>query len=218
MKSMEGKHFSSVMQDWGPPEQTFSDGKGGQVLIWRKRREWTMPGGSTTTTTASGQVYGGNRQPATYGGTATSHTVYTPAQRQGWTAWRMFWVDATASSTAGLGRDSRSCAKKTPPGHQPHGVQTRSKELSIIGEPLERAPEAAKFRGAHPLGGYFIHPEPIAFFGSRAARKWDPRGPVAGSHTGSQWGGTAWTGKDTATRAGCRTPLNLDVAALSTTQ
>jgi hypothetical protein len=91
MQSWEGHSFPELISRWGPPQQVFSDGQGGQVLVYTQVRSYTVPGSSTTTTNLNGQVNGNN-----INGTATSQTVYSPAMTYQWQIYRMFFIDATS--------------------------------------------------------------------------------------------------------------------------
>ncbi len=80
MASWPGHHYSKLIQKWGPLQQESSDGKGGKVLVYVERTEFTTPGTATSNTSV-------------YGKSATTTTVYTPAQTHGWDSYRMFYVD-----------------------------------------------------------------------------------------------------------------------------
>ena len=87
MRSWEGSHYSSLIAEWGPPQQVFDDGSGGRILVYTSSRSWTVPGRATTqtrfnATTSDDYIWG----------TATSRTTFTPARVEGYTAYRMFWV------------------------------------------------------------------------------------------------------------------------------
>ncbi len=88
LASWEGHNFNELIASWGPPNEVFADGRGGQVFVYTRTRAWTQPGTSTSTATAT-----------TYGNTtyATVQTVYQPAYVQGYTAYRMFWVDGSGT-------------------------------------------------------------------------------------------------------------------------
>jgi hypothetical protein len=88
MASWQGSHYSNVIARWGPPDQVFADGSGGRVLVWTRTRSYTTPASSTTQTTGTATIAGD-----TVYGSATSHTVYNPAQTYSWKAYRMFWVN-----------------------------------------------------------------------------------------------------------------------------
>lgn len=88
MRSWEGHHYSDLIGSWGPPQQVFDDGAGGRILVYATNRAWVVPGTATTQTT-----FNATADDNYIWGTATSQTVYTPAQVQGYTAYRMFWID-----------------------------------------------------------------------------------------------------------------------------
>ena len=56
LASWEGHNVNELLAVWGPPNQTFSDGQGGQVFVYTKTREFRQPG--TATTTFSASTYG----------------------------------------------------------------------------------------------------------------------------------------------------------------
>jgi hypothetical protein len=87
MDSWMGAHYSNLIASWGPPQQVFDDGGGGRLLVWTQGRSYTVPGYATTTTNFNANVYDNY-----IWGSATSRTVYNPAQTYGWTAYRMFWI------------------------------------------------------------------------------------------------------------------------------
>jgi hypothetical protein len=96
MASWVGRNVNDLIASWGPPQQTMSDGQGGQVLIYSQAKTWTTPGQATTNTYGNantyGNIYGNTYQGNTYG-SATSTTTYTPPQTSGYNAQRMFWAD-----------------------------------------------------------------------------------------------------------------------------
>ena len=92
MASWMGHNVNDLIASWGPPQQTMSDGQGGQILIYSQARQWTTPGQSTTSTTGTANVYGNVYSAHGYG-TSTSQTTYNPPQTSGYSAQRMFWVD-----------------------------------------------------------------------------------------------------------------------------
>ncbi len=81
MASWQGHHYSKLIAKWGPPQQESSDGKGGKVLVYVERTEFTTPGTATSDTSI-------------YGKSATTTTVYVPPKTHGWNSYRMFFVDA----------------------------------------------------------------------------------------------------------------------------
>lgn len=89
MASWTGRHQSELIGSWGPPQQVFSDGNGGSVLVYTTTRSYTSPGTATTTVTGSAQTFGNT----TYGN-ATARTTYTPAYTSSYESSRTFWVDA----------------------------------------------------------------------------------------------------------------------------
>ena len=96
LASWMGHNSNELLASWGPPDQVFGDGKGGQVFIYTRTRQWTQPGSATTT--YSGSTYGtlaGNTYSSNTYGQAT--TTYSPAYVSSYTAYRMFWIDSTGS-------------------------------------------------------------------------------------------------------------------------
>jgi len=93
MKSWMGKNANDLIASWGPPQQTMSDGQGGQIIIYSSERAWTTPGRATTNTYGSANAYGNGNYANVYGST-TSTTTYTPPQTSGYNAQRMFWADS----------------------------------------------------------------------------------------------------------------------------
>jgi hypothetical protein len=77
-----GKDANELIANWGPPSRVMSDGKGGQVLVYAESREWVTPGRARTTYTDYGY------------GQGVARTTYTPATVDGYTAYRMFWVNS----------------------------------------------------------------------------------------------------------------------------
>jgi len=58
MESWMGANANDLIASWGPPQQTMSDGQGGQILVYSSARTWTTPGQATTTTTGYANSYG----------------------------------------------------------------------------------------------------------------------------------------------------------------
>ena len=84
LDSWVGHDYSELFASWGPPQQVFSDGSGGQIFVYAYNRSWVQPGRATTyynATDYGGYIYG------------SATTVYSPAYVQGYTAYRMFWAD-----------------------------------------------------------------------------------------------------------------------------
>ena len=92
MASWVGHNVNDLIASWGPPQQTMSDGQGGQILTYSQARQWTTPGQSTTSTTTTANVYGGVYS-AHGSGQGTSRTTYNPPKTYGYNTQRMFWVD-----------------------------------------------------------------------------------------------------------------------------
>ena len=89
MKSWEGAYVADLVASWGPPQQVFSDGQGGQVLVYANTRiTGYKPATATTQTTGNAYVQGNRIY-----GQATSTTVYDPAQLYGYTSYRVFFVN-----------------------------------------------------------------------------------------------------------------------------
>lgn len=97
MESWMGHNVNDLIASWGPPQQTMSDGQGGQILIYSQSRQWQTPGQATTNTygsaNTSGNIYGNTYTGNTYG-SARSTTTYTPPQTYGYAAQRLFWVNS----------------------------------------------------------------------------------------------------------------------------
>jgi hypothetical protein len=84
LASWVGHNMTELIASWGPPSQTFADGKGGQVFVYKYSRSWVQPGQATTSysaTTSSGYTSG------------QATTVYSPSYVQGYDAYRMFYVN-----------------------------------------------------------------------------------------------------------------------------
>jgi len=105
MDSWMGNNVNDLIASWGPPQQTMSDGQGGQILVYSSNVQWTTPGRAVTNVAGSANTYG-NLNANTYGqntygtysgntyGSATATTTYTPAQTNGYQRQRLFWVDS----------------------------------------------------------------------------------------------------------------------------
>jgi len=86
MKSWMGHNVNDLIASWGPPQQVFSDGQGGQVFIYTQARQWTTPGHATTNTYGTANTYGtvyGNTYSGNSYGSTTSTTTYTPHKHMG---------------------------------------------------------------------------------------------------------------------------------------
>ena len=92
MSSWVGNNVNDLIASWGPPQETMSDGQGGQILIYSSARTWTTPGQATTNTYGQANVYGNSVY-----GSATSTTTYNPPQTSGYQAQRMFWADSNGT-------------------------------------------------------------------------------------------------------------------------
>ncbi len=75
MASWVGRHQSELIAEWGPPQSTASDGKGGTILMYRAY----VNRGQTP----------GYIVPAGYG-----RYAYTAPQQQGYSRSRMFYVNS----------------------------------------------------------------------------------------------------------------------------
>lgn len=74
MNSWVGSHYSDMMLKWGPPTYSTSDGRGGQILVYRYARNgWQIPGRAWAD--RFGNVY------------------YTDPQNLSYVAERMFYVN-----------------------------------------------------------------------------------------------------------------------------
>ncbi|MFH1902353.1 MAG: hypothetical protein ABIK26_08890 [Candidatus Omnitrophota bacterium] len=108
MDSWMGHNVNDLIASWGPPQQTMSDGQGGQIFVYSSAVQWTTPGRAVTNTRGSANTYG-NLNANTYGrntygtysgntyGSATSTTTYTPPKTQGWQRQRLFWADSNGN-------------------------------------------------------------------------------------------------------------------------
>ena len=104
MDSWMGHNVNDLIASWGPPQQTMSDGQGGQILVYSNAVQWTTPGRAVTNSYGNTNTYG-NLNANTYGqntygtysgntyGSGTATTTYTPPQTHGYQRQRMFWVD-----------------------------------------------------------------------------------------------------------------------------
>jgi hypothetical protein len=89
MKSWDGAYVGDLIRSWGPPQQAFADGYGGQVFVYTDTRiTGYRPATSTTTASANANIRGNYIY-----GQGTSQTVYNPALLYGYTAYRMFYVN-----------------------------------------------------------------------------------------------------------------------------
>lgn len=78
MGSWINKTPSQLFVQWGPPTETYDDGGGGTVLVYREDREH-QTGGYT------------NTQVNPYTGDVTIRFI--PVRVQEWKVWRAFWVN-----------------------------------------------------------------------------------------------------------------------------
>ena len=85
MQAWVGHHYSELIAAWGPPDRTFSDGRGGQIFIYTRTVRWVQP--ATSTTTYQENISHGSV-------TGQSTTVYNPEVVQEYTNYRMFWINA----------------------------------------------------------------------------------------------------------------------------
>ena len=74
MQAWVGHHQGDLIQSWGPPTRTTSDGRGGEILVYEYDRNM-------------GQIPG--RAVRNYDGSVS----YTSPQSNGYVASRMFWVN-----------------------------------------------------------------------------------------------------------------------------
>ncbi len=77
----------NLIEVWGPPDQVYGDGNGGQVLLYVRDRTNKVPASSSTSTYANGGVNGGQ-----FYGNGQSYTTYKPERVEGYVGYRMFWV------------------------------------------------------------------------------------------------------------------------------
>ena len=92
MASWVGHDANELIAAWGPPQQVMPDGRGGQIFAFFQDRQYTSPGFSSTTSTASATAWGTYNY-ATATGYGTSNTVTMPPQTYRWIVSRTFWVD-----------------------------------------------------------------------------------------------------------------------------
>jgi len=89
MQSWEGHHYSELVMAWGPPQAVYDDGNGGRILVYTAIRQYTVPGHSETSATGQATIYDNM-----IWAQAQSVTQYVPPQTYGYTAWRIFQIDA----------------------------------------------------------------------------------------------------------------------------
>src|SRR3990167_2180568 len=78
MRSWIGHHEADLLMSWGPPVAVLDVGSGERILVYTENRTQVTPGRAVTTSsaTASGQVYGSGVYGQAQG---KSQTTYTPA-------------------------------------------------------------------------------------------------------------------------------------------
>lgn len=70
MDSWKGHRVSSIIRNWGPPQQVVSDGAGGQIYIWKNRIHLQLANATTETeVTVTHNAYSSRLK---------SKTTYTP--------------------------------------------------------------------------------------------------------------------------------------------
>jgi hypothetical protein len=96
LASWVGHNSNELLASWGPPDEVFSNGEGGQVFIYTRTREFTQPGTATTTysSNTNGILTGGLYSSNTYG---TATTTFRPGYTQSYTAYRMFFIDSSGT-------------------------------------------------------------------------------------------------------------------------
>ena len=102
MKSYLGAHRNDVIANWGYPQNTMSDGSGGEVWVYTQNRQMTTPGYGQTNSYGYANTSGNinaNRYGATYQGTTnyngSSYSTYTPPQTTSWSATRTFFINSS---------------------------------------------------------------------------------------------------------------------------
>jgi hypothetical protein len=100
MASWMDHDVNDLIADWGPPNGTMSDGKGGQILIFDRSGQLVLPGTATTTGNYIGNATATYNQYGSIGvananayGTGYSTTTYQPPTVIPVNRKRMFWVD-----------------------------------------------------------------------------------------------------------------------------
>ena len=81
MHSWDGRSLAELITTWGPPQQMFSDGDGGQVIVY------APSGGASGTEGPAAGIQ-------TYGST-TTQPVYHASMASRWPVHRIFFVNAS---------------------------------------------------------------------------------------------------------------------------
>jgi hypothetical protein len=104
MSSWMGKDANDLIAAWGPPNQTMSDGNGGQIFVYDQSRTVSLPGSSVTTTNfnanTNGNVYatpGYANYNANTNGSANTYTTYNPPTQININRQRLFWVNSSGT-------------------------------------------------------------------------------------------------------------------------
>jgi hypothetical protein len=94
MKQLVGKPAVEVIAQGGPPNEKTSDGQDGEIWTYFVQRQWTTPGHASTTYNGTANAYlnqqGSYVKANVYGNTTTT---WTPPETQGYTGYRMFFLD-----------------------------------------------------------------------------------------------------------------------------
>jgi hypothetical protein len=90
MRDWQGHRLGELLVTWGQPQYSFSDGRGGQVVVYTP-----VPAPAPATSRRAG---GDGSEPSTglqsyRNGAATSQTVYNPSMTARWPIFRLFFVD-----------------------------------------------------------------------------------------------------------------------------
>jgi hypothetical protein len=88
MRDWDGHRLAELVVTWGQPQYTFSDGRGGQVVVYTPDNIPTRSGSASAPLPAAGLQ-------SFRDGTATSQPVYNPSMTERWPIFRLFFVDST---------------------------------------------------------------------------------------------------------------------------
>jgi hypothetical protein len=92
MSGWQGQNVSNIIGAWGPPARTIPIGTGASLFVWQIDRTRVEPAECHSQASASHGNVNANGQIWIYPGKVT--TTCAPAQRTGYVAHRMFWVNA----------------------------------------------------------------------------------------------------------------------------
>ena len=104
MKSYLGANKQDLLVNWGAPQNTMSDGNGGEIWIYIKSGQSTTPGFSQTNSFGTANTFGNintNRYGSTYQGNTfyngTSYTTSSATHTTTWTRTCSFFIDSTGT-------------------------------------------------------------------------------------------------------------------------